>query len=232
MDRTLRLWEAATEECVRVFKGHTDRINALGLSTDGNWALSGSNDRTLRLWELATGRCSKVYEGHTGGVLCVTLSPDGRFAFSGAEDKTLRIWEVETGRCVQTYEEDTAMVYAVALNADARWLLSGGDSRALQLRELDWELVARDPADWDEGALPTLQAFLSLHTPCLGALRANRDLSEERIQHALTRRGRPLWAEHDFHELLHSLQLAGYGWLRPDGVRTKLEAMARALPSA
>jgi hypothetical protein len=36
----------------------------------------------------------------------------------------------------------------------------------------------------------------------------------------------PTWSEEDFQRLLHTLGCAGYGWLRPEGVRRKLEEMA------
>ncbi len=43
---------------------------------------------------------------------------------------------------------------------------------------------------------------------------------------ALTREGKPTWTEDDFRNLLQKLGYAGYGWLRPGGVRKKLEEMA------
>ena len=34
------------------------------------------------------------------------------------------------------------------------------------------------------------------------------------------------WTEDDFQRLLYTLGCAGYGWLRPEGVRRELERMA------
>lgn len=54
------------------------------------------------------------------------------------------------------------------------------------------------------------------------------------IHEALVRDGVPSWTEADFADLLRQLQYAGYGWLRPDGVRAQLEAMApdwRGIPA-
>jgi len=42
----------------------------------------------------------------------------------------------------------------------------------------------------------------------------------------LTRLSKPTWTEEDFKGLLHTLGCAGYGWLRQEGVRRKLEEMA------
>lgn len=99
----------------------------------------------------------------------------------------------------------------------------------LHIREIDWELEACEPADWDQGALPLLESFLASHVPYTGALRADRDLSAEKITNALTRHGKPVWRESDIQGFLTALQYTGYGWLRPESVREKFDAIARQL---
>jgi len=47
------------------------------------------------------------------------------------------------------------------------------------------------------------------------------------IRRGLTRRGTPSWTEEDFELLLFTLGCAGFGWLRPEGVRRKLEQLTR-----
>ena len=64
------------------------------------------------------------------------------------------------------------------------------------------------------------------HTPHVGTLPKDRDPTEEEITLALTRRGVPRWTEEDFKGLLYTLSCAGYGWLRPEGVRRELDKMA------
>jgi len=224
-DKTLRLWEVATGRCVRTFEGHTGHGLAVSLSADGRWALSGSDDKTLRLWEVATGRCVCMFKGHTGLIRSVNLSADGCWALSGSEDNTLRLWEVATGRCVRTFEGHTGLVRSVNLSADGRWVLSKSDDKTFRLWELDWDFEVREPVDWDETARPHLISFLTLHKPYAAALPTDREPSEEEITMALTRKGIPKWNEDDFNQLLHSLMCAGYGWLRPEGVRRELEKM-------
>ena len=82
-----------------------------------------------------------------------------------------------------------------------------------------------DPADWDEGARPYLENFLTLHTPYAAALPDGKP-SEAEIIRALTREGTPIYTDDDFNQLLETLANAGYGWLRPEGVRRELNKMA------
>jgi WD40 repeat protein len=226
-DSTLKLWNVQTGRCLRTFTGQTERVNSVYLSADSRFALSGSSDSTLKLWNVQTGQCLQTFEGHTSEVKSVCLSADSRFALSGSYDETLKLWEVATGYCLRTFKGHTNWVESVCLSADSRFALSGSDDKTLKLWVLDWELEDQPPADWDEGARPYLENFLTLHTPYADTLPKNRDPSEEEITLALTRRGTPTWTQEDFQNLLYTLGYAGYGWLRPEGVRQQLVEMIK-----
>jgi WD40 repeat protein/serine/threonine protein kinase len=225
-DNTLKLWELATGRCLQTFKGHERWVNSVCLSADGQYALSGSYDETVKLWELATGRCLQTFNGHEGSVLSVCLSADGHYALSGSYDETVKLWEVATGSCLYTFEGHKDQVYAVILSVDGRYAISGSQDKTIKLWALDWELQNKEPFDWDEGARPHLETFLTLHTPYSAELPQGRDPTEEEVKLALTRGGLPVWTEDDFQQLLYKLGCAGYGWLRPESVRRKLEELA------
>ena len=97
------------------------------------------------------------------------------------------------------------------MSRDGRWCLSGSFDKTVRLWELDWEYEFPEPADWDEGARPHFEIFLTLQCP----------VGDD----GLTRVGRPSWTEGDFQRLLTDLQYRGFGWLRPDGMRRQLEKM-------
>jgi WD40 repeat protein len=186
-------------------------VSSVSFSPDGRVALSGSWEETVRLWEVSTGKCLSSFEGHTGSVPSASFSPDGRFALSGSWDNTVRLWEVSTGQCLRSFEGHTGAVYSVSFSPDGRFALSGSGDNTMRLWELDWEFELKQPADWDEGARPYLWNFLTLHCPgktWLGNWK------------------KPKWSEEDFMQLLYRLGCAGYGWLKPEGVRRELEMMA------
>ena len=107
-DKTVRVWEVESGECVRVLEGHSASVGSVAWSGDGRQALSGSGDKTVRVWEVESGECVRVLEGHSDGVLSVAWSGDGRQALSGSDDKTVRVWEVESGECVRVLEGHSA----------------------------------------------------------------------------------------------------------------------------
>ena len=143
---------------------------------------------------------------------------------------------------MRTFAGHADAVTSVTFSADGRHALSGSADRTLKLWVLDWELGDNAPADWEEGALPYLEMFLSSHVPY--ALPPNHKLSADKGRssfarlfksapaegetvQAIARHGPPVWTENDFQGLLRNLGYAGYGWLRPAGVRRKLEQLAR-----
>src|SRR5205085_12151515 len=123
---------------------------------------------------VATGRCRASFTGHAGAVTSVCLSLDERFALSGGTDRTLKLWDTSSGRCLRTLAGHLDAVTAVALSADGRHALSGSADRTLKLWALDWELGDSAPADWDDGAMPYLDAFLARHTPYAAPLPARK----------------------------------------------------------
>ena len=210
-DNTLRLWDTSTGRCVRTLKGHSKFVYSVAFSPDGRFCLSGSVDKTLRLWDVLTGQSVRTFEGHAGLANSVAFSPDGGFCLSGGGESTLLLWDASTGQCLRTFEGHTDQVKSVALSLDGRFCLSGSKDKTLRLWELDWEYEFPGWENWDEGAKPYLEQFLTLHTP------VGRDGS----RHS----GKPKWSNADFQRLIIDLQRRGYGWLREGGVRKKLTTM-------
>lgn len=106
-DRSLLLSQITREDPsnyaipVRRLKGHHHFIQDIVISSDGQFALSGSWDRTLRLWDLNTGLTTRRFVGHDADVLSVAFSADNRQIVSGSRDKTIKLWNT-LGECKYT----------------------------------------------------------------------------------------------------------------------------------
>ena len=100
-DNTVRLWDPATGQNVRVFNTHTSigKIQAVAFSPDGRLLASGGTDNIVRLWDPATGqnvRSLKTrYDGQavavSAGIRTVAFSPDG-YLLASARGRTVHLW--------------------------------------------------------------------------------------------------------------------------------------------
>ena len=225
LDGNIKLWGLASGDSRRNFE-FPATVQSVCMSFDSRHVLAGGCSPYIRLWDVASGRCVRTFEGHDHLVHSLCLSADGRYLCSGSWDHTLKLWEVASGCCIHTLNGHTNYVDSVCFSGDGRYALSGSHDHTVKLWVVDWELEDKQPADWDEGARQHLVNFLTLHTPCGAQLPENHNPTEEELALALTRRGKPAWTEDDFKELLYTLGCAGYGWLRPEGVRRELEKLA------
>lgn len=104
------MWTLVREEdnygyARRALKGHNHFVSDIAISSDGQFALSGSWDATLRLWEIATGKSTRRFVGHTKDVLSVAFSADNRQIVSASRDRTVKLWNT-LGECKFTIIED------------------------------------------------------------------------------------------------------------------------------
>merc|ERR1711906_60847 len=88
----------------RALRGHSHFVSDVVISSDGQFALSGSWDGTLRLWDLNTGKTTRRFVGHDKDVLSVAFSADNRQIVSGSRDKTIKLWNT-LGECKYTIQE-------------------------------------------------------------------------------------------------------------------------------
>ncbi|MCG3149697.1 MAG: Serine/threonine-protein kinase PknD [Verrucomicrobiae bacterium] len=161
-DNTLRLWELASGQCLRVFVGHLEEVSSVAISPDGRWGVSGSSDRVLRLWDLDSGQCLRTFEGHTEDMSSVAICPDGRSVLTGGWGEPCRLWDLESGRCLRTFgvqpdfdtltqasppSKDRPRVESVAVSPDGRWGLSGSSDKTLRL----WDLASGQSVRTFEG---------------------------------------------------------------------------------
>jgi WD40 repeat protein len=201
----LKLWEVSSAKCCATLEGHSGRVTGLAWLADGTTALSAGYDNTIRAWDLPALRCVHTQATGHDRITSIDLSADERIVITSGGDRSIRLWQVAGWKCLHTLEGHNNGVDAACLSKDASFILSGSRDCTIRLWQPDWEVEERPPADWDEGAGRYLRRFLDV----------------------CGRSGHLLADPVAFQALMEDLGYRGYGWLRPEGVRRKLEEMAQ-----
>lgn len=74
--------EPAGSPLLATLEGHSDSVNSVAVTPDGQRAVSASYDQTLRVWDLASGRTIAVFTADAP-LYSVAIAPDGRHIFAG-----------------------------------------------------------------------------------------------------------------------------------------------------
>jgi WD40 repeat protein len=200
-EHTIKLWHISSGICRFVFAGHEFHINSVCFSPDGKQAVSGSLDTTVKLWDVRKGLeyCLNTFEGHGCSVTSVCFSPNGKLILSGDKKGTVKLWDIASATCIRTFEEHSTEIKSVFFSSSGDKIVSASSNETI-VWDLEYEMCFPGWQDWDKGARPYLDIFLTLY---------------------------PKWTIKDFSSiLLPDLRNRGYGWLKPEGIKAMLEVLS------
>lgn len=118
-DRSVRLWNVVTGECIRVFEGHSKEVTACAWMPNGIHFVSGSQDCKILEWDSGTGEITARYEGQPH-VNDLVMAKNGAFFVAACSDRTMRIFNTSTKK------EDSLVRESVSVTS--MFLSSSGES--------------------------------------------------------------------------------------------------------
>uniref|UniRef100_A0A671QKW7 Small ribosomal subunit protein RACK1 n=1 Tax=Sinocyclocheilus anshuiensis TaxID=1608454 RepID=A0A671QKW7_9TELE len=123
-DKTVIMWKLTP------LRGHSHFVSDVVISSDGQFALSGSWDGTLRLWDLTT---------HTEWVSCVRFSPNSSnpIIVSCGWDKMVKVWNLANCKLKTNHIGHTGFLNTVTVSPDGSLCASGGKDGQAMLWDLN-----------------------------------------------------------------------------------------------
>ncbi len=148
LDKTVRVWDGATGQTVRVLRppigfGEAGKLFAGALSPDGKtlavagWGILEGGKRTVAVYLMPlTGGKTSVLQGHTESVWALAFSPDGKRLASAGDKGGVRLWGVATGACETTLTGHEKRINALAFSPDGTRLASASADQTVRLWSL------------------------------------------------------------------------------------------------
>ncbi|KAL3875946.1 hypothetical protein ACJMK2_033846 [Sinanodonta woodiana] len=93
-DRKISYWETYDGSMIRDVEGaKTGAINAMDLSSDGQYFVTGGDDKLLKVWDYNEATVKAVGIGHSGNITRVRICPNQKFIVSVSEDGAVIVWK-------------------------------------------------------------------------------------------------------------------------------------------
>ncbi len=168
LDNIVQLWQRDSEGHYNLFQnldgceldndecqGHSDKVEGVAISPNGEMIASASRDKTVKLWN-QEGKLLKTLKGHGSEVEEVTFSPNGQIIASASRDGTIKLWH-KNGNLQTTLRGHSAEVYAVVFSPDGKMLASVSADQTVLLWDLDlvvnFEKVLKYACNWTRSYL-------------------------------------------------------------------------------
>jgi len=137
-EANLILWDVATGEPARTFRGHTGGVGGLAISPDGRRVLSGAFMGEMILWDMETATVIERFGENSDDwrklPSDIAFAPDGHTAYTKGMDGVLVVWDLDTFtvryRLGSAYENENWAWTQLALSPNGRWLgteIAGAD---------------------------------------------------------------------------------------------------------
>lgn len=101
----LSLWALPTARPIRTLVSGAPTITSVGLSLDGQYAVSGDAEGRVQLWHTQSSKCIREFEGKGERLEAVALTGDARMILAAGQEGVIRRWvldwELEAKRFVQ-----------------------------------------------------------------------------------------------------------------------------------
>jgi len=117
----------------RILVGHTEKVNAVAVSPNGQIIATGGNDDVIRLWDFRTGKSLNILAGHESHVNGIAFSKDGTRIASASSDRTVRLWDTNTGKELHALIGHSNVVTKVYFSPSEESLLSVGDDKTIKI---------------------------------------------------------------------------------------------------
>ncbi|MEN8904827.1 MAG: WD40 repeat domain-containing protein, partial [Clostridiales bacterium] len=136
-DKTIKIWNFESLECIYTFRGHNDSVNCVKFNYANNTLISASNDRTILIWDLENYKILKKLKGHEDSVNSIKISNNNKYLISASDDSTIKIWSLKDLNCIKTLRGHKDSVTRMAITNDDKILISASRDFSVKIWDLE-----------------------------------------------------------------------------------------------
>lgn len=149
------------------------RVNSVGISPNGRWLVTATNDKVVRAWDLdsvelessaeqdskddiretkslrvSESSCDvHLLKAHASAVHNLIFTTNSRWLVTGGNDGNLRAWDLTSDNPSSTsvFRGHLSPVYGAAFSPDGRWAITGSEDTTARLWDMKADLPNHSP---------------------------------------------------------------------------------------
>lgn len=136
-DWLVHLRDTKTGKILHTLRKHTNSVNSLCFSPDGQILATGGADHNIHIWDVTSGEWISTLHGHPYTIHSIQFSPNG-FILAGANhDHTIQLWDLRSDEILNSLKGHSDGVRCLAFRPDSQQLASGSDDHTIRLWDLE-----------------------------------------------------------------------------------------------
>lgn len=164
-DRTIMLWDCATELPIRTFAGHSHFVTHIACVARGDHVISASEDGTVRRWDLGSGELLwKATTSQRQPIWGMAVSADERFTAAGDASGFVRLFDAASGETLAKLGTPGLAHRALAFSPDSRLLAAGRDDGSVSVWDIATERVRITVSSASAGVISAARSGSRLFT--------------------------------------------------------------------
>src|SRR5437660_9333467 len=129
--RLVKIYSTQTGELLHKMKKHTDWVNAVAFSPNGEMLASADRNGGIAIWDPENGQELYTLAGHKASATSLSWRGDSKLLASCGEDGAVKLWEMGLGKPVKTWNAHAGGVLWISYTHDGRLITCGRDDEAL-----------------------------------------------------------------------------------------------------
>lgn len=114
-------------------------VNAVAITPNNQYILSGNHNGTVHLWDLQTKELLFTFIGNRQEVQSIVITPDNNKVLAGGFDCRISAWNIQQKSIssaffsTNSFHSHDGVIYALAVSSDGRWIASGGSDNKIKI---------------------------------------------------------------------------------------------------
>lgn len=142
-DKTIRLWDTATGECLQVLKG-THSFASVAFETNAGNLISGDSGGNIKFWKTDSGELLESFKSQNSDIWDVSFGPVVNCIATGGSSRRsndlIELWDATSGKFLKKFDKHQNTVCSVAFSFTGKELVSCDQDRRIIL----WDLESGD----------------------------------------------------------------------------------------